>query len=104
MNIANKFLEEIKNDSIIIDKVKQTIMQNSNCTEEQANEYITELKNKIGKLQDELNSGSNSSEQVLTINLYVENKKLTKLELSQSDDSKINILIKISILELLIIL
>ena len=93
MNIANKFLEEIKNDSIIIDKVKQTIMQNSNCTEEQANEYITELKNKIGKLQDELNSGSNSSEQVLTINLYVENKKLTKLELSQSDDSKINILI-----------
>lgn len=93
MNIANKFLEEIKNDSIIIDKVKQTIMQNSNCTEEQANEYITELKNKIGELQDELNSGSNSSEQVLTINLYVENKKLTKLELSQSDDSKINILI-----------
>lgn len=93
MNIIDKLLEELKNDSMIINKLKQTIMENSNCTDEQANEYISDLKNKLEEFQNDLKSGSNSSEQVLTINLYVENKKLSKIELLQSDDSKISLAI-----------
>lgn len=91
-SILNKLLEEIKNDSVIINSIKQFIMKNSDCTESDVSEYISQIKIKIQEIQDDIISGSNSSAHTLTINLYTENKILTKTEFLESNGSKFTIL------------
>lgn len=89
LDLTDRILEEIKNDSLIIDKIKQLIMNNTNCTDEQADDFISDLQGQLEYYQDDIRSISGSSEQFITMSIYVENKITTKIEFSKSDDSKI---------------
>lgn len=60
-NILIKILETLKNDEIIINKLKENLINNYNLTEETINPYINQYTEKIQDLIDSLNSDTSTA-------------------------------------------
>lgn len=89
-NLIVKLLEQFENDETIINKLREYSINNSGLTETEADEYITEIKEEIQSLIDDLNEDVSAEvvdEEVTTytLNLYVQNKEMTKLEINLTD-------------------
>lgn len=94
--IIVKLLEALKEDEIIINKVKESLINNYNLTEETINPYIDKYKEEIQSLIDNLNSESSynignqesiqsNDEANITIKVHSQKRKLEKTEFIISD-------------------
>ena len=94
--ILVKLLESLKDDEIIINKAKESLINNYNLTEETINPYIDQYKEQIQKLIDNLNNESSSiiegqestqsnNEFNITIKVHSQKRKLEKTEFIIND-------------------
>ena len=94
--IIVKLLEALKEDEIIINKVKESLINNYNLTEETINPYIDKYKEEIQSLIDNLNSESSytignqesiqsNDEANITIKVHSQKRKLVKTEFTVSN-------------------
>lgn len=94
--ILVKLLESLKDDEIIINKAKDSLINNYNLTEETINPYIDQYKEQIQKLIDNLNNESSSiiegqestqsnNEFNITIKVHSQKRKLEKTEFIIND-------------------
>ena len=60
-NILIKLLENLKEDETIINKLKETLINNYNFTEENIQIYVTQYKEYLQKIIDSINSSSNTN-------------------------------------------
>ena len=95
-NILIKVLEALKDDDVIINKAKESLINNYNLTEETINPYIDQYKEQIQKLIDNLNNESSSiiegqestqsnNEFNITIKVHSQKRKLEKTEFIIND-------------------
>ena len=90
--LSNTFLEEIKNDEIILNSIENDLLQISDCTEDEASELIEELIEYINEFQEDIQDTiSESEETTIYINLYVEDKELVETEIILTDVLNISI-------------
>ena len=95
INILVKILETLKDDEIIINKLKANLMNNYNLTEETINPYINQYKELIQHLIDNLNSNSSTS---ITENETTDMSKdaLEDINSTSTDNKKdFNLIIKV---------
>lgn len=92
-NIKKQILEKFSNNELIMNRIKQIYQDENNATEEQASQYIEELK-------EEINDYANNEveeETNISIIVYVQDKKLIKTELNiystTDEDEKYNIIL-----------
>lgn len=93
--IKNQILTTLKDDEMIMNKLKESYIGASRCTEEEATEYIENIK---GKISDEIEEVSNSTndidtetttEKELLITLYINDNKIAKAEIEYDTDKVI---------------
>ena len=87
-NLLSKLLEQLKDDDIILNKMKELMIENNSYTETEADKYISQLKENIQDYIDELSDSTTSSttdetdnNSNIVINVYVQDKALVKTEL-----------------------
>ena len=99
-NILAKILETLKDDEIIINKLKTYLINNYNLTEETINPYIDQYKQSIQSLIDNINSDSSNEDVISTstenkeesnfiIKVHSQKRKLVKTEFILSDKGSI---------------
>lgn len=95
-NILIKVLEALKDDDVIINKAKESLINNYNLTEETIHPYIDKYKEEIQSLIDNLNSESSytignqesiqsNDEANITIKVHSQKRKLVKTEFTVSN-------------------
>ena len=102
MQIFEKILEEFKTDAIIIDKAKRIMKNDLNMTDADIENYILKSQDTIQEMIDGLkyqyssemineDVSSDSQEDSLKINVYVNDKKLIKTELATNETNLLSL-------------
>ena len=91
--IEKQILTTLKDDDMIMNKLKQSYIETSNCTEEEATKYIEEFKEKIEEYIQEESSNNETSttdvdtvENELIVTLYISDNKISKAEIEYDTD------------------
>ena len=107
-SIVDNIIENLKQDEILINKIKSIMINNLGVSEEEANSYIEQIINKIQQTTSEENNETFSEtiepnqedilsttpvqgENSLTINIYVQEEQLQKTEIN-ADNLKTSII------------
>lgn len=93
-NLLSKLLEQLKDDDIILNKMKELMIENNSYTETEADKYISQLKENIQDYIDELSDSTTNTttdemdnNSNIVINVYVQDKVLVKTELLIDGDN-----------------
>ncbi len=88
-DILYSILENAQNDELIMSKIKQ-LMVEGGITEEEATQYVTNLQTYLQQYVQQRNPifPSDNGESNVVINVYVENKKLSKTEIIIGNENK----------------
>lgn len=88
--VVGGFLEQLRDDEIIFNTIREFIIQNLEFSETEADEYISQIKENIQEYIDDLNNISTSTTSEdnnnFVINVYVQDKSLVKTELLSAGD------------------
>ena len=79
--IADKVIGLLKEDDIIINKVKQILTDYAKKSSEETEQIISQYKNTLEQAQESLKQTTESSEDTLDIKVYVSKRKLAKTEI-----------------------
>ncbi len=79
--IADKVIGLLKEDDIIINKVKQILTDYAKKSSEETEQIISQYKNTLEQAQESLKQTTESSEDTLDIKVYVSRRKLAKTEI-----------------------
>ena len=82
--ILNQILAELKEDTIILNKIKGIMINDFQLSDADATNYISQLQDGINNYITE--KQSNTSSETLTINVLVNNKKLVKTEIIENNN------------------
>lgn len=85
--VSSKILTTLKDDELIISKIKQVMLSNQTITEQSVNEYIEQFKQELQKEIDDLNdvNGTTNIKENVNVKVYVKKGNLEKTEVSISN-------------------
>lgn len=89
--IADKVIGLLKEDDIIINKVKQILTDYAKKSNEETEQIISQYKNTLEQAQESLKQTTESSEDTLDIKVYVSKRKLAKTEILFANEIKATI-------------
>lgn len=89
--IADKVIGLLKEDDIIINKVKQILTDYAKKSSEETEQIISQYKNTLEQAQESLKQTTESSEDTLDIKVYVSKRKLAKTEILFANEIQVAI-------------
>lgn len=89
--IADKVIGLLKEDDIIINKVKQILTDYAKKSNEETEQIISQYKNTLEQAQESLKQTTESSEDTLDIKVYVSKRKLAKTEILFANEIQVAI-------------
>lgn len=94
--IVSDLLTTLKEDEMILNKIKTFMQNNGNLSEEEGNNYINGLKSEIESIINSLSQDTLEDDEILRISVYSKNHKLEKTEFiipsSNEDEYKLSLI------------